>query len=129
MKNNVKFEEYENMLRQWPQRMNLVAPSTLADIKTRHFADSAQLSGLDSRTGKWGRPVAPRPGRKTRRRHGQRPGHGRNPSGMTCGTTPSRTNCGPLVSPRTQPTYTTKHEEPVCTNTAARPDKRKCGTG
>jgi 16S rRNA (guanine527-N7)-methyltransferase len=46
MKNNVKFEEYENMLRQWSQRMNLVAPSTLADIKTRHFADSAQLADV-----------------------------------------------------------------------------------
>ena len=46
MKNNVKFEEYENMLRQWSQRMNLVAPSTLVDIKTRHFADSAQLANV-----------------------------------------------------------------------------------
>ena len=46
MKNNVKFEEYENMLRQWAQRMNLVAPSTLVDIKTRHFADSAQLANV-----------------------------------------------------------------------------------
>ena len=46
MKNNVKFEEYENMLREWSQRMNLVAPSTLVDIKTRHIADSAQLAGV-----------------------------------------------------------------------------------
>ena len=46
MKTNVKFEEYENMLRQWSQRMNLVAPSTLVDIKTRHFADSAQLANV-----------------------------------------------------------------------------------
>jgi 16S rRNA (guanine527-N7)-methyltransferase len=46
MKNNVKFEEYENLLRLWSGRMNLVAPSTLADIKTRHFADSAQLADV-----------------------------------------------------------------------------------
>ena len=46
MKNNVKFEEYENLLREWSSRMNLVAPSTLADIKTRHFADSAQLADV-----------------------------------------------------------------------------------
>ena len=46
MKNNVKFEEYENMLREWSGRMNLVAPSTLNDIKTRHIADSAQLADV-----------------------------------------------------------------------------------
>lgn len=46
MNNNVKFEEYENLLREWSSRMNLVAPSTLADIKTRHFADSAQLADV-----------------------------------------------------------------------------------
>jgi len=44
MNNNVKFDKYEEMLREWSARMNLVAPSTLVDIKTRHFADSAQLS-------------------------------------------------------------------------------------
>lgn len=46
MIDNVKFEQYEKMLRDWSARMNLVAPSTLADIKTRHFADSAQLANL-----------------------------------------------------------------------------------
>ena len=34
------------MLRDWSKRMNLVAPSTLADIETRHFADSAQLANV-----------------------------------------------------------------------------------
>lgn len=34
------------MLRDWSQRMNLVAPSTLNDIETRHFADSAQLNDV-----------------------------------------------------------------------------------
>lgn len=46
MKNNVKFEQYENLLQEWSGRMNLVAPSTLADVKTRHFADSAQLADI-----------------------------------------------------------------------------------
>lgn len=46
MLNNVKFEQYAQMLREWSTRMNLVAPSTLADIKTRHFADSAQLADI-----------------------------------------------------------------------------------
>ncbi len=46
MKSNVKFDEYERMLREWSGRMNLVAPSTLNDIKTRHIADSAQLADV-----------------------------------------------------------------------------------
>ncbi len=46
MKNNVKFDKYEEMLREWSVRMNLVAPSTLNDIKTRHIADSAQLADV-----------------------------------------------------------------------------------
>lgn len=44
MNNKEKFDLYADMLREWSGRMNLVAPSTLADIQTRHFADSAQLS-------------------------------------------------------------------------------------
>lgn len=44
MNNNVKFEQYANLLRQWSGRMNLVAPSTLNDIENRHFADCAQLA-------------------------------------------------------------------------------------
>ena len=46
MNNNVKFEQYANMLRDWSGRMNLVAPSTLNDIETRHIADSAQLADV-----------------------------------------------------------------------------------
>ena len=46
MKNNVKFEQYANLLRDWSGRMNLVAPSTLNDIENRHFADSAQLADV-----------------------------------------------------------------------------------
>jgi 16S rRNA (guanine527-N7)-methyltransferase len=46
MSNNVKFEQYEKLLRDWSKKMNLVAPSTLNDIKNRHFADSAQLADI-----------------------------------------------------------------------------------
>ncbi len=44
MNSKVKFQQYESILREWSTRMNLVAPSTLADIQTRHIADSAQLA-------------------------------------------------------------------------------------
>lgn len=44
MNNKVKFERYGELLREWSAKMNLVAPSTLNDIETRHFADSAQLA-------------------------------------------------------------------------------------
>jgi 16S rRNA (guanine527-N7)-methyltransferase len=34
---------YEDLLRRWQMRMNLVGRSTLSEIWTRHFADSGQL--------------------------------------------------------------------------------------
>ncbi|MFQ3666491.1 MAG: 16S rRNA (guanine(527)-N(7))-methyltransferase RsmG [Sphingomonadaceae bacterium] len=37
---------YEVLLKDWQQRMNLVAPSTLETIWGRHFHDSAQLSRI-----------------------------------------------------------------------------------
>jgi len=46
MDNKVKFERYAQMLREWSEKMNLVAPSTLGDIENRHFADSAQLADV-----------------------------------------------------------------------------------
>ncbi len=46
MSNNVKFKQYAQLLREWSGRMNLVAPSTLGDIETRHIADSAQLADV-----------------------------------------------------------------------------------
>ncbi len=46
MKTKEKFDLYAALLRQWSQKMNLVAPSTLDDIETRHFADSAQLADV-----------------------------------------------------------------------------------
>lgn len=44
MKIEEKFIKYEELLKEWSERMNLVAPSTLSDIKTRHIMDSAQLA-------------------------------------------------------------------------------------
>ena len=46
MSNKVKFEQYEQLLRDWSSKMNLVAPSTLNEIQTRHIADSAQLADI-----------------------------------------------------------------------------------
>ena len=44
MKREEKFIKYENLLKEWSAKMNLVAPSTLGDIQTRHINDSAQLA-------------------------------------------------------------------------------------
>ena len=46
MNNKGKFVRYAEMLRDWSGRMNLVAPSTLDNIETRHFADCAQLADV-----------------------------------------------------------------------------------
>ena len=39
-----QFVRYEEALRRWQRRINLVGPSTLNDVWSRHFADSAQLA-------------------------------------------------------------------------------------
>ena len=41
-----KLLAYEALLRQWQKTINLIAPSTLDSIWSRHFADSAQLVAL-----------------------------------------------------------------------------------
>lgn len=41
-----KLERYAALLFEWQQKMNLVGPSTLADVWQRHFRDSAQLAIL-----------------------------------------------------------------------------------
>lgn len=38
-----RLAEYAALLRAWNPRINLVSRQTLADLETRHFADSAQL--------------------------------------------------------------------------------------
>lgn len=48
-----RFDAYAALLARWQARINLVGPSTLADVWTRHFLDSAQLLPLlppDART-------------------------------------------------------------------------------
>jgi 16S rRNA (guanine527-N7)-methyltransferase len=37
---------YESVLRKWQRAVNLVAPATLPDVWTRHFADSLQIAKL-----------------------------------------------------------------------------------
>lgn len=46
MNSKEKFKKYAEILREWSNKMNLVAPSTLNDIETRHIADSAQLADI-----------------------------------------------------------------------------------
>jgi len=42
----LKLERYADLLVHWQKSINLVAPSTLPALWSRHFADSAQLCGL-----------------------------------------------------------------------------------
>ena len=41
-----RLDAYADLLRKWQPRINLVAPSTVADLWGRHFDDSAQLLPL-----------------------------------------------------------------------------------
>lgn len=41
-----KFNKYAEILREWNGKINLVAPGTLANLETRHIADSAQLADI-----------------------------------------------------------------------------------
>jgi 16S rRNA (guanine527-N7)-methyltransferase len=44
---------YAKLLRRWQERINLVAPGTLDQIWSRHFADSLQLRGLAPLARRW----------------------------------------------------------------------------
>ena len=46
MNTDEKFLIYENLLCEWQSRMNLVAPSTLDNIRVRHIDDSLQIIDL-----------------------------------------------------------------------------------
>ncbi|MGP9803455.1 16S rRNA (guanine(527)-N(7))-methyltransferase RsmG [Paracoccus sp. NSM] len=49
-----RFALYQTLLRKWNATINLVAPSTLPDLRTRHIADCLQVAGLITNpTGKW----------------------------------------------------------------------------
>jgi 16S rRNA (guanine527-N7)-methyltransferase len=41
-----RLERYEELLKKWNPAINLVSKSTIEDLRTRHIADSAQLSKL-----------------------------------------------------------------------------------
>lgn len=44
---------FESLFRKWAARINLVAPSTLIDLWTRHILDSAQLPRLKPNAQRW----------------------------------------------------------------------------
>jgi len=46
MTHDEKFLKYEDLLCEWSGRMNLVAPSTLGNIRERHINDSIQTIGF-----------------------------------------------------------------------------------
>lgn len=48
-----RLTRYAELLTQWQARTNLVAASTLPSLWSRHFADSAQLSGLAPEARLW----------------------------------------------------------------------------
>lgn len=47
-----RLDIYSDLLRRWTKKINLVAPSTLDDLWTRHFLDSAQVFSLAPADGK-----------------------------------------------------------------------------
>lgn len=48
-----RLETFEKEFRKWSLRINLAAPSTLADLWSRHILDSAQLAALKPSALKW----------------------------------------------------------------------------
>lgn len=47
-----RFQSYHDLLLQWTKAINLIAPSTINDVRSRHIADSAQVFALMPRTAK-----------------------------------------------------------------------------
>ena len=48
-----RLERFADLLAHWQKRTNLVAPSTLPTLWSRHFADSAQLTTLAPKARLW----------------------------------------------------------------------------
>src|SRR4051795_13042710 len=48
-----RLERYVDLLLQWQEKTNLVAPSTLPQLWTRHIADSLQLFSIAPHIGTW----------------------------------------------------------------------------
>src|ERR1700742_5264321 len=49
----IRLDRYVDLLRQWQAKTNLVAPSTLPNLWTRHIADSLQLLSLAPSAKRW----------------------------------------------------------------------------
>lgn len=49
----LRLDRYVDLLRQWQAKTNLVAPSTLPNLWTRHIADSLQLLSLAPSARRW----------------------------------------------------------------------------
>ena len=49
----LRLKTYEALLRKWQPKMNLVAPSTLQSIRTRHIEDSLQVSDAYPAATRW----------------------------------------------------------------------------
>lgn len=45
--------QFASLIRKWNPAINLVSPTTLADLETRHIADSMQVSHLADKDGAW----------------------------------------------------------------------------
>jgi 16S rRNA (guanine527-N7)-methyltransferase len=48
-----KLEHFANLFQKWSAKINLVAPSTVAEMWTRHIADSAQIFHLSPTPLRW----------------------------------------------------------------------------
>ncbi len=48
-----KLEAYADLLRRWNRKINLVSPTTIDDLWSRHFVDSVQLFHLVEWKGHW----------------------------------------------------------------------------
>lgn len=48
-----KLEHFADLFRKWAKSINLIAPSTLEELWTRHIADSAQIFQLRPEPGIW----------------------------------------------------------------------------
>ncbi len=48
-----KLRQYEELVKKWSPKINLIAKSTLNDVWERHIADSLQVVGLAPTVGNW----------------------------------------------------------------------------
>lgn len=48
-----RLEHFAQLFRKWAKRINLVAPSTLEELWSRHIADSAQVFHINPQSAEW----------------------------------------------------------------------------